>query len=49
MQHTLLTLENRLPDLGSWFTPHLIEAGLSLLLVVLAAFTFQRFRNAFTG
>jgi ABC-type transport system involved in multi-copper enzyme maturation permease subunit len=49
VQHTLLTLENRLPDLGAWFTPHLILAGLSLLLVMLAAFMFQRFRNAFKG
>ncbi len=44
-QHILLTVENSLPDLGSWFAPHLIEAGLSLLLVVLVAFAFQRFRN----
>ena len=47
LQNTLLTIENRLSDLGSWLAPHLILAGLSLLLVVLAAFTFQRFRNAF--
>ncbi|HLV98673.1 MAG TPA: ABC transporter permease [Ktedonobacterales bacterium] len=46
-QHILLTVENSLPDLGSWLAPHLILACLSLLLVVLAAFTFQRFRNAF--
>jgi ABC-type transport system involved in multi-copper enzyme maturation permease subunit len=49
LQHVLLTLENQLPDLGSWFAPHLIEAGVSLLLVALAAFGFQRFRNAFGG
>ena len=48
-QHILLTIENRLPDLGTWLAPHLILAGLSLLLVVLAAFAFQRFRNAFKG
>lgn len=47
LQHVLLTLENRLPDLGAWFVPHLILAGLSLLLVALAAFSFQRFRNTF--
>ena len=48
-QHILLSVENTWPDPGSWFAPHLIEAGLSLLLVVLVAFTFQRFRNAFKG
>ncbi len=48
-QHILLTVENTLYSVGPWLVPHLIEAGLSLLLVVLAAFTFQRFRNAFNG
>jgi hypothetical protein len=48
-QHVLLTVENRLPDIGSWLAPHLIEGGLSLLLVALATFAFQRFRNAFNG
>ena len=48
LQNTLLTIENRLSDIGAWLAPHLIEALLSLLLVVLAAFTFQRFRNAFS-
>jgi ABC-type transport system involved in multi-copper enzyme maturation permease subunit len=48
-QHMLLTVENTLPNIGGWFAPHLIEAGLSLLLVVLVAFTFQRFRHAFNG
>jgi len=45
VQHILLTVENTLPNIGSWFAPHLIEAGLSLVLVVLVAFTFQRFRQ----
>jgi ABC-type transport system involved in multi-copper enzyme maturation permease subunit len=49
MQHILLTVENTLPSIGSWFGPHLIFAGLSLLLVVLAAYTFQRFRNDLNG
>ena len=48
-RHILLTVENTLYDIGGWFAPHLIEAGLSLLLVGLAAFAFQRFRNAFKG
>ncbi|HEU5199970.1 MAG TPA: ABC transporter permease, partial [Ktedonobacterales bacterium] len=48
-QHILLTVENTLYSVGPWFVPHLIEALLSLLLVVLAAYTFQRFRNAFNG
>src|SRR5258706_14941388 len=32
-QHGLLTVENTLIDLGSWFVPHLLLAGLSLVLV----------------
>jgi ABC-type transport system involved in multi-copper enzyme maturation permease subunit len=46
-QHILLTVENARPDIGSWFGSHLVLAGLSFLLVALAAFSFQRFRNAF--
>ncbi len=48
-QHILLTVENAWPDIGSWFGPHLLLAGLSLLLVVLAAFAFRRFRNVLNG
>jgi ABC-type transport system involved in multi-copper enzyme maturation permease subunit len=48
-QHILFTVENTLYSVGPWLVPHLIEAGLSLLLVVLAAFAFQRFRNALNG
>ena len=48
VQHILFTVENTLYSVGPWFVPHLIEALLSLLLVLLAAFTFQRFRNAFS-
>jgi ABC-type transport system involved in multi-copper enzyme maturation permease subunit len=49
VQNALLSIENRLPDVGIWFAPHLIEALLSLLLVVPAALTFRRFRNTFHG
>jgi ABC-type transport system involved in multi-copper enzyme maturation permease subunit len=45
-QHLLLSVENSLPSISAWLGPHLILAGLSLLLVVAAAFTFQRFRGA---
>jgi ABC-type transport system involved in multi-copper enzyme maturation permease subunit len=48
-QHLVLSLENTMPDLAGWFTPHLLVAGLSLLLVMLAVFGFQRFRNTFGG
>ncbi len=48
-QHILLSVENQVPDLGNWLAPHLLLAGLSLLLVALAALRFQRFRNAFGG
>jgi hypothetical protein len=49
LQQLLLTVENKMPGIAGWFAPHLIEALLSLLLVVLAAFAFRRFRNAFNG
>ncbi len=48
-QQELIALGNRLSDIGAWLAPHLILAGLSILLVGLAAFTFQRFRNALNG
>ncbi len=47
LQQILTTIENKTPDVSAWFASHLIEAGLSLLLVVAAAFAFRRFRNAF--
>ena len=49
IQNALLTAENALPNIGGWFAPHLILAGLGLLLVVPAAFAFRRFSNAFNG
>src|SRR5260221_13308502 len=47
LQHILLSVENQVPNLGTWLAPHLLVAGASLLLVMLAAFSFQRFRNTF--
>jgi ABC-type transport system involved in multi-copper enzyme maturation permease subunit len=47
MQGILDNLENKAPDVSAWLAPHLVLAGLSLLLVVLAAFGFRRFRGAF--
>ncbi len=44
-QHGLLTVENTLIDLGGWFAPHLLLAGLSLVLVLIVALTFKRSRN----
>jgi ABC-type transport system involved in multi-copper enzyme maturation permease subunit len=46
-QQLLLTVENKPTDLSGWFGPHLLIAGLSLLLVVIAMLAFQRFRNTF--
>ncbi len=48
-QQTLLTLENMSPNIGGWFAPHLALAGVGLVLVVLAALAFQRFRETFNG
>jgi ABC-type transport system involved in multi-copper enzyme maturation permease subunit len=46
-QHLLNTIANKTPDISTWLAPHLIEALLSFLLVVLAAFAFRRFRGVF--
>jgi ABC-type transport system involved in multi-copper enzyme maturation permease subunit len=46
LQHLILSVENKVPDISAWLVPHLIIAGLSLMLVVLAAFAFRRFRTA---
>jgi hypothetical protein len=43
-QHGLLTVENTLIDIGGWFAPHLLLAGLSLVLVLVAALAFKRSR-----
>jgi hypothetical protein len=43
-QHILLTVENSLIDIGGWFAPHLLLAGLSLVLVLVAALAFKRSR-----
>jgi ABC-type transport system involved in multi-copper enzyme maturation permease subunit len=43
----LLTVENKPANLAGWFGPHLLIIALSLLLVVVAMFTFRRFRNTF--
>jgi ABC-type transport system involved in multi-copper enzyme maturation permease subunit len=45
-QHGLLTVENTLIDLGGWFAPHLLLAGLSLLLVLVVALAFRRSRTS---
>jgi hypothetical protein len=44
-QHILLTVANSVPTIGNWLAPHLIEAGLGLLLVLVVTFAFRRFRN----
>ena len=45
LQQILLTVENKMPDIGGWFAPHLLLAGFSLVLVLIAALTFKRSRN----
>lgn len=49
LQQVLNAVANQIPDISSWLVPHLIEAGLGFLLVLLTSFTFQRFRNAFNS
>jgi len=41
----VLSVENKMPDLAGWFAPHLLLAGLSLLLVLVAALAFKRSRE----
>jgi hypothetical protein len=38
-------VENKMPDLAGWFAPHLLLAGASLVLVLIAAFAFKRSRE----
>jgi ABC-type transport system involved in multi-copper enzyme maturation permease subunit len=45
LQQMLLTLENQGPDIGGWFPSHLLLAGVSLVLVVVAARAFRRSRD----
>lgn len=44
-QQALLSYENAMPSIGEWFIPHLLLVGVSLVLVLIAAFTFKRFRE----
>jgi ABC-type transport system involved in multi-copper enzyme maturation permease subunit len=48
-QSLVNTVANQAPDVSSWLAPHFLEAGLSLLLVVVAVFAFRRFRNVSAG
>jgi len=43
-QQFILSVENKMPDLAGWFAPHLLLAGLSLVLVLVVAFAFKRSR-----
>jgi ABC-type transport system involved in multi-copper enzyme maturation permease subunit len=45
LQQFVLSMENKMPDLAGWFVPHLLLAGFSLLLVLIAAFAFKRTRD----
>jgi ABC-type transport system involved in multi-copper enzyme maturation permease subunit len=45
LQQLILTIENKMPDLAGWFAPHLLLAGFSLVLVLVAARAFKRSRD----
>lgn len=45
LQQLVLTVENKMPDIVGWFAPHLLLAGCSLVLVLVAALTFKRSRE----
>jgi ABC-type transport system involved in multi-copper enzyme maturation permease subunit len=45
LQQFVLTVENKMPDLAGWFAPHLLLAGVSLALVLVAALAFKRSRE----
>jgi ABC-type transport system involved in multi-copper enzyme maturation permease subunit len=48
-QRIFIAVENLVPGNLAWLAPHLILAVCSLLLVLLAALSFQRFRKALAG
>lgn len=48
MQRLLLAFENRIPDLASWFVPHMMLIGLSLSLVLITALVFQSTRHTYS-
>ncbi len=48
LQQLILTVENKMPDLAGWFAPHLLLAGCSLALVLVAALAFKRSRDTFS-
>jgi len=45
LQQLLLTVENKVPDISGWFASHLLLAGVSLVLVLVAALAFKRSRD----
>jgi hypothetical protein len=45
LQQLILSVENKVPDLAGWFAPHLLLAGASLALVLVAALAFKRSRE----
>ena len=45
LQQFLPAVENRMPVLAGWFVPHLLLAGLSLLLVLVAVLAYNRSRD----
>jgi len=44
-QNAILAIENKVPDIGGWFASHLLLAGVSLVLVLVAARAFKRSRD----
>jgi ABC-type transport system involved in multi-copper enzyme maturation permease subunit len=49
MLQFILSVENKLPDLAGWFVPHLLLAGASLVLVLVAALAFKRSRETLSS
>jgi ABC-type transport system involved in multi-copper enzyme maturation permease subunit len=48
-QQDLVAIENHVANISAWLAPHLILAACSLLLVLLAALSFHRFRGALSA
>jgi ABC-type transport system involved in multi-copper enzyme maturation permease subunit len=44
-QTAFLAIENKMPEVGSWFAAHLLLAGLGLAAVLVVALTFRRSRD----
>jgi ABC-type transport system involved in multi-copper enzyme maturation permease subunit len=46
LQRLLMSVENMSPDVGGWLAPHVLLAGVSVVLVLVTAVAFKRSRDS---